>query len=134
MLISFLLIAQAQCSPAASEDKEPQEGVVYAYPYFEEEELSYAKSEALDAALQKKLPMKEQPQNSYKMGNTTVTLDIRDPDFLSECQHEWDQKHKKKEKKSEESRRRERSSFFDDKQKKRDDRDPGFSLSIKWGE
>ena len=97
-----------------------EEGVTYAYPFFYEDPIE---DTADPASKEKTSKDKPPPAWSGNIGKAKVTVDVENPDFLSQCYERWESKRKK-----DKAERQETSRFHDEEE----DYLPNFSASIKW--
>ncbi len=67
-------------------------------------------------------PNPEPQDGTAKVGNATITVNVENTDFLSQCQAEWDKIQEKKNPKKKD----------EDKDKKH--HNPEASITIKWGQ
>lgn len=133
-LTALLLLTQmsfTEISPLHAEDS--QEESSYPYPLFYNEVDSFSEEDADRRESKTDSSKAESPNARHgKIGNATVTIDVENTDFISQCQAEWEKRQKKNA-----SEKKKRSHFSndenDEKEDKKEDHSPKARILIEWG-
>jgi hypothetical protein len=131
ILLLLTQISFMEISLLHAEDS--QEESSYPYPLFYDGADSFS-DEDTDRRKSKADSSKAESPSAWhgKVGNATVTIDVENTDFISQCQAEWERREKKNA-----SEKKKRSHFSndenDEKEDKKEDHSPKARILIEWG-
>jgi hypothetical protein len=122
-----LLFTRLCFADPLSDEAEPSPGVSYTYPYFYDE--TDEASEQKTSSSKKKAKDLSPTAQQVKVGNLKVTVDVENPDLLTEFGAEkeaWRKKHR--------SEKKEKRSYWDDrKQDEEKERKAEAKIGFEWG-